>query len=226
MSSSRLQPDQQQLTCLRHFQRLLDDLAVYSPSLAAYEHDNQLYQVPLHIHMHAISKSCRHFSHLHDPCRPCGIGRAQAEAGAATGRGAAASPALAGEESRWALGFSCPALASQQQLPCVAFGLASHHVARLGLACAGYLQKVWSTLTAGGAQDEMTPVHKSIALARAREQRLDNLLGPPPCPPQVPKVQGTNQDLHEKLMWLLQSDGPDVQTGTQLAPWRLGVRCT
>ena len=46
VSSSRLQPDQQQLTCLRHFQRLLDDLATYSPSLAAYEHENQLYQVP------------------------------------------------------------------------------------------------------------------------------------------------------------------------------------
>ena len=56
VSSSRLQPDQQQLTCLRHFQRLLDELAVYSPTLAAYEHNNQLYQV--HERMRLLCNSC------------------------------------------------------------------------------------------------------------------------------------------------------------------------
>ena len=59
VSSSRLQPDQQQLTCLRHFQRLLDELAVYSPSLAAYEQRNQLYQVRKRMHLCSASHAFR-----------------------------------------------------------------------------------------------------------------------------------------------------------------------
>ena len=38
----------------------------------------------------------------------------------------------------------------------------------------------------------MTPMQRSIAQARAREQRLDAMLGPPPTPPAVPKVWGAS----------------------------------
>lgn len=39
-----------------------------------------------------------------------------------------------------------------------------------------------------GKNQDASAVQQAIADARAREQRLDSLLGPPPRPPTVPKV--------------------------------------
>ena len=39
-----------------------------------------------------------------------------------------------------------------------------------------------------GRREELTPLRRSIAQARARESRLDDLLGPQPQPPRTPKV--------------------------------------
>lgn len=52
---------------------------------------------------------------------------------------------------------------------------------------AGYLERAWSVLN--GKREDASAVRQAIAEARAREQRLDNLLGPPPTPPAVPKVR-------------------------------------
>ncbi len=45
IAKSRLRPDTEQLRCLRRFQRLLDELQAYTPSVAQYELDNSRYQV-------------------------------------------------------------------------------------------------------------------------------------------------------------------------------------
>ncbi|BDA42478.1 probable AFG1-like ATPase [Coccomyxa sp. Obi] len=49
----------------------------------------------------------------------------------------------------------------------------------------GYLERAWSVLS--GKHEDASAVQQAIAEARAREQRLDSLLGPPPRPPTVPK---------------------------------------
>ena len=51
----------------------------------------------------------------------------------------------------------------------------------------GYLERLWSGWRAG-TSGKTSPMQQSIARARAREQMLDALLGPPPLPPRAPKV--------------------------------------
>jgi hypothetical protein len=51
----------------------------------------------------------------------------------------------------------------------------------------GYLGQLWGAWRVGG-KEEQTPLQRSIAQARARESRLDALLGLPPKPPRTPKV--------------------------------------
>ena len=51
----------------------------------------------------------------------------------------------------------------------------------------GYLEQLWRGWRAGQA-GAASPMQQSIARARAREQRLDAMLGPPPVPPRAPKV--------------------------------------
>lgn len=73
----------------------------------------------------------------------------------------------------------------------------------LTVTTAGYLERAWSLLKGEG--EDASAVQQAIAEARAREQRLESMLGPPPTPPAVPKVR-SHVILHDANM-MISGDG-------------------